>query len=52
MIKNLSHLFCDIFIILLMYSADLPLFRQRLEGFKSAEYARRIINIYNHKKVM
>ena len=33
-----------------MYSADLPLSRQRLESGKSAEYTRRIINIYIAKK--
>ena len=33
-----------------MYSADLPLSRQRLESGKAAEYTRRIINIYITKK--
>ena len=32
--------------VLLMYSADLPLSRQRLETGKAAEYTLRIINIY------
>ena len=34
----------------LVYSADLPLSRQRLESGKSAEYTRIIINIYITKK--
>ena len=51
MIKNLSHIFCDINInYSTVYSADLPLSRQRLESGKSAEYTRRIINIYITKK--